>query len=189
MVTINKENDAVDTMKELINKPTPFTFYKFDEYNNLIDGGEFKLQKLNSKKKYEDVTVSEEEIDGKLYYKVDPTTDNKKIVTLNGEATVYYLEKGQYRIVETKAPEGMELPIKEINVSIFYVDDDGHVTGNAIITNKPKTEKIVIKPQASAELIVTISTGMKIVNYGVVIAALFVVTMLLVLVLRKRKDA
>ena len=101
---------------------------------------------------------------------------------------VYYLDKGQYRIVETKAPEGMELPIKEINVSIFYVDDNGHVSGNSIITNKPKTEKIVIYPQASAELIVTISTGMKIVNYGVVIVAVFLCTMLLILVLRKRKN-
>ena len=48
MVTIEKEDDVVDTYKELINKPTPYTFYKFDENNELIDGAEFKLQKLNS---------------------------------------------------------------------------------------------------------------------------------------------
>ena len=189
MVTITKESDVVDTGRSLVNKPTPFTFYKFDDYNNLIDGGEFKLQKLNSNKKYEDVTVTREEESGKVYYKVDPNSENKVITTTNGEATVYNLEKGQYRIVETKAPEGMELPIKEINVSIFYVDDNGKVTGNSIITNKPKTEKIVVTPKSSAELIVTISTGMKIINYGLIILGVLGVIGLLLIASKKRKDS
>ena len=174
-IEIKPESDVVDTGKDLVNKPTPFTFYKFDEYNNLIDGGEFKLQKLNQNKKYEDLTVTEEELNGKLYYKVDPTSTNKVIKTRNGEATVYYLEEGQYRIVETKAPEGMELPKKEINVAVFYVDEDGRVIGNSIITNKPKTEKITIKPTASAELIVNISTGIDRIKYGLIIGAIVVV--------------
>ena len=188
MVTITKESDVVDTGRSLVNKPTPFTFYKFDDYNNLIDGGEFKLQKLNSDKKYEDVTVAREEESGKVYYKVDPNSENKVITTTNGEATVYNLEKGQYRIVETKAPEGMELPIKEINVSIFYVDDNGKVTGNSIITNKPKSGKVIVTPKSSAELVVTISTGMKIVNYGLIILGVLGVTGLLVIVSRRRRE-
>ena len=165
IVKIEKDNYVVDTYKELVNKPTPFTFYKYDNYNNLIDGGEYKLQKLNNKKKYEDVTVTEEEIDDKLYYKVDETSENKTIKTKNGVATVYYLTQGQYRIVETKAPVGMELPPKEVNVSVFYVDENGKVTGNSIITNKPKTDKIIEVPTASSELIVNISTGMPKTNY------------------------
>ena len=55
MVTIEEnEKYYVDTGKALINKPTPFTFYKFDEYNNLLDGAEFKLQKLDDNKNFED---------------------------------------------------------------------------------------------------------------------------------------
>ena len=175
MVTITKNSDVVDTNKDLVNKPTPFTFYKFDEYNNLIDGGEFKLQKLNSNKKYEDLTVTEEELNGKLYYRVDKNSTNKLIRTINGEATVYYLEEGQYRIVETKAPEGMELPKKEVNAAVFYVDENGSVIGNSIITNKPKTERITVKPQATAELIVNISTGMERIKYGLIIGGIVVI--------------
>ena len=79
LVEITKESDVVDTLKDMINKPTPFTFYKYDEYNNLIDGGEFKLQKLNSKKKYEDVTVTELIENDHKYYKVDKNSTNKTI--------------------------------------------------------------------------------------------------------------
>ena len=187
MVTIEKENDVVDTYKELINKPTPFTFYKYDEKNNLIDGGEYKLQKLNKDKKYEDVTVTEEEIEGRLYYKVDKESENKVIRTNNGSATVYYLEEGQYRIVETKAPEGMELPAKEINVAVFFVDSEGRVIGNNIIANKPKTEKIEIKPKASAELIVNISTGMQRIRYGLALGVIATLTFGLLYVQNRRK--
>ncbi len=171
-VTITRNLDVVDTLKELVNRPTKFTFYKYDEYNNLIDGGEFKLQKLENDKMYVDVTVTEENVNGKLFYKIDKNSDNKVIRTNNGEATVYYLEEGQYRIVETKAPEGMELPNKEINVSVFYVDEDGKVIGNSIITNKPKTEKIVVKSSSSAELIVNIITGVTRVKYGLLICVI-----------------
>ena len=82
----------------------------------------------------------------------------------------------------------MELPIKEINVSIFYVDDNGKVTGNSIITNKPKSGKVIVTPKSSAELIVTISTGMKIVNYGLIILGVLGVTGLLVIVSRRRRE-
>ena len=58
---------------------------------------------------------------------------------------------------------------------VFYVDEDGRVIGNSIITNKPKTEKITIKPTASAELIVNISTGIDRIKYGLIIGAIVVV--------------
>lgn len=182
MVTIEQDDEIVDTLKQLVNKPTPFTFYKYDDHNNLIDGGEYKLQKLNQNKKYVDVTVTEEEKDGKLYYKVDKNSTNKTIRTINGSATVYYLEEGQYRIVETKAPEGMELPKKEINVAVFYVSDDGSVVGNGIIANKPKTEKIVVKPSASAEFIVAISTGMEKIKYGLIFIGIVLILGVLIIV-------
>ncbi|MBQ3474799.1 MAG: hypothetical protein IJH20_01310 [Bacilli bacterium] len=182
MVTIEKESEIVDTLKELVNKPTPFTFYKYDDYNNLIDGGEYKLQKLNQNKKYEDLTVTEEVSGDKIFYKVDKNSTNKVIKTKNGSATVYYLEEGQYIIIETKAPNGMELPKKELNVAVFYVSEDGSVVGNSIIANKPKTEKIVKKPSASAELIVTISTGMEKIKYGLIFIGIIAILGVLIII-------
>ena len=172
MITIKKNDEfAHDTDKTLINKPTPFKFYKYDEFNKLIDGAEFKLQKLDNNKKYQDVTVSEKEENGELFYKVDKDTDNTLIRTKGGTATIYYLTAGQYRILETKAPDGKELP-KNPNISTFFVDENGSVYGNPIITNKSITKKIEVKNSASAELIVTIQTGQTVIRYGLVIAVL-----------------
>ena len=162
----------MDTEKEFINKPTPFTFYKFDEYDRPLDGGKFKLQKLNEDKKYIDVPVTREEKEGVLYYKVDSTSNNTIIETSNGQATVYYLEEGQYRILEVEAPVGYELPKKTINVATFFVDSNGNVYGNAIITNKPKTETTTYNPKAQAELIVNVQTGQARIKYGLIIAVL-----------------
>lgn len=187
MVTI-EENDeyAHDTYKSLINKPTPFTFYKYDEFNQLLDGAEFKLQKLDDNKKYHDITVTREELDGKVYYKVDDSTDNTVITTQNGSATVYYLEPGQYRIVETKAAPGKELS-KNPNIATFFVDESGNVYGNSIIVNKSKTERIEIKNSASAELIVNIQTGQTVIKYGLIIAILIALISGLMIIRKKMK--
>ena len=181
MVTIEEnETYAYDTKKALVNKPTPFTFYKFDEYNNLLDGAEFKLQKLNEDKIYQDVPVTKEEKDDKYYYKVDKDSTNYTINTKNGSATVYYLEEGQYRIVETKAAEGKELN-KNPNIATFFVDENGNVYGNSIIVNKAKTEKYSITPKATAEFIVNIQTGQTVIKYGLIIALISIIISALML--------
>lgn len=188
LVYIDKLVDVLDTEKAFVNKPVPFTFYKYDEYNELIDGAKFKLQKLNSNKKYVDVPITKEEIDDKLFYKVDYNSSDTLIETLNGSATVYYLEEGQYRIVEVKAPEGKELPKKSINVVTFFVDKSGNVYGNNIIVNKSKTETTTYNPSASAELIVNISTGQTVVKYGLIIASMLgIISGLIYIQRRKRK--
>lgn len=185
MVTIEANKDYIaDTYKELVNKPTPFTFYKYDEYNKLLDGAEFKLQKLDDNKKYHDVTVTKEETENRFYYKVDSNTTNTKIETKNGSATVYYLEEGQYRIVETKAAPGKELN-KNPNIATFFVDGSGNVYGNSIIVNKGKTEKIEIKSSSSAELIVSIQTGQTVIKYGLIISILVALISLLMILKKK----
>ena len=185
MINIDENNSyGFDTKDALINSPTPFTFYKYDEYNNLIDGAEFKLQKLNNDKVYEDITVTKEEKDDKFFYKVDKNTDNVIIETKNGQATVYYLEEGQYRIVEIKSPDGKELP-KNPNIATFFVDSNGKVYGNSIISNKSKTEKIKVVPSAQAEFIVGIRTGQKIIKYGLIIAVLSIAISVLMFINNK----
>ena len=187
MVTIPKNTEyASDTYKTLINKPTPFTFYKYDEYNNLLDGAEFKLQKLDDNKRYHDITVTREETETGVYYKADESSDNKIITTVNGSATVYYLEEGQYRIVEVTPAPGKELG-KNPNIATFFVDNSGNVYGNSIIVNKSKTEKIEVKSSASAELVVSIQTGQKVVRYGLIIATIASVIIALMIMLRMYK--
>lgn len=171
-ITIKKNDEfAHDTNKDLINSPTPFKFYKYDEFNKLIDGAEFKLQKLDDNKKYQDVTVTEIPTEnGELFYKVDKDTDNTLIKTKGGTATIYYLTAGQYRVVETKAP-GNKVLSKNLNLATFFVDENGSVYGNSIIVNR-SIVKTPVKNSASAELIVTIQTGQTVIRYGIVIAVL-----------------
>ena len=187
MVTMEEnERYVLDTEKALINKPTPFTFYKFDEYNNLLDGAEFKLQKLDDNKKYNDVTVSEKEEKGMLFYKVDGDTDNKVIKTKNGSATVYYLTPGQYRILETSPAPGKELS-KNPNIATFFVDEAGNVYGNSIIVNKAITNKRESVNESSAEFIIGIQTGQTVIRYGIIIGVLVALITGLMILRKKSK--
>lgn len=84
LVYLPESVDGENISIEIENKYTPVTFYKYDEYNNLLDGAVYKLQKLNSNKKYEDVTVSKmEEKEGSVYL-IDFNTDNVDITTTDG---------------------------------------------------------------------------------------------------------
>ena len=189
LVYIRKnETEIIDTREALVNKPSAFTFYKFDEFNTPLDGATFYLQKLDQDKKYNTLTVSTEElITGETIYKADPTSELKEIHTVGGKATVYYLEPGQYRILEVEAADGYELPKKTINVATFFVDDDGLVYGNNIITNKKPQETIEYLADAKAELIINIQTGKIVIKYGLIIALLIVSIVGLIIFLKKRK--
>ena len=171
---------------KFVNYPSLYTFYKFDEYNNLLDGAKFKLQKLNDNKSYVTLNVSKVEGEDSLY-KVDPESSNDIIETTGGKASVYYLEEGQYRIVEVEAPAGKELPKKTINVATFFVDKEGKVFGENIITNKAPTEKKYVKPEAKASLIINIQTGQSVVKYGLIIAVLIAAITGLMIFMKKRK--
>ena len=189
LVHIGRNTTVIeDTEQAFINYPTKFTFYKFDEYNNPLDGAKFKLQKLNDNKSYVTMKVRREESAESLY-KVDETSENEIIETTGGKATVYYLEEGQYRIVEVEAAPGKELPKKRINVVTFYVDKNGKIIGenNNIITNKAPTEKKIVPPEAKANLIINIQTGQSVVKYGLLIAVLIAAITGLMIFIKKRK--
>ena len=192
LVYIPKTTGEADASVELYNTETVYQFYKFDEYNNLIDGAEFKLQKLDDNKKYNDVTVEldqerTENTENAIVYKVNDEVDNTTITTKNGSAMIYRLTEGQYRILETKAPEGKQLPKKTINVATFFVDKDGHVYGSAIITNKTATGITSYNPAANAELIVNIQTGQNRIKYGLIIAAIVLAVSALIYFQNKKK--
>ncbi len=179
------ESEEVTKETKIYNTETFFTFYKFDEYNNLIDGAKFKLQKLNDDKIYEDLAVEDVSTEETKIYKVSTSSDNYEITTLNGEATIYRLTEGQYRVIEIEAPAGYELPNKTYNVVTFLVDKQGHTYGSNIIANKKKTKKIDVIPYAEAELVVNIQTGRVVVKYGLIITGILGLISLLIFIRKK----
>ncbi|MBR4830327.1 MAG: hypothetical protein IKZ96_00980 [Bacilli bacterium] len=178
-------SEEVTVETKVYNTESYFTFFKYDEYNNTIDGAKFKLQKLNSEKIYEDVAVEDVSTETTKMYKILSTSENYEITTINGQATIYRLTEGQYRIIETAAPEGYELPKKTYNVVTFLVDAKGHTFGSNIIANKKFTTKTMTLPSASAELVVNIQTGKKVIKYGLIITGILGLIGLLIFI-RKR---
>ena len=118
-------------------------------------------------------------------YNIDYNTDNKVITTKNGEATIYLLTQGQYRILETKAPEGYTLPKASINVATFFVTNDGKVKGDFVITNKKPTIPNVVLNSATSELTINIQTGQTIIRYGIIIFILLSVIVGLIILNKK----
>ena len=189
LVKVTDKEQVIDTYEELINSPTPFTFYKLNEFNEPLDGGKYKLQVLNDKKIYEDVAVTREDKDsGEVYYRVDPSSENYIMETKDGKATMTHLEEGQYRVLEVEAPEGYELPKKSMNVVTFFVDQNGKVYGEHIIANKPATEVKTILPTSKATFIINIDTGQKVIKYGVIIGVIIAVISGLIFFKKKKID-
>lgn len=187
LVYLKESVEDEDIIIEVEDKYTLATFYKYDEYNNPLDGAEYKLQKLNSNRIYEDVTVSKiEDREGSSYF-VDYNTQNNTITTTNGSATIYMLTEGQYRVIEVKPPEGYELPKASINVSTFFVTSTGDVKGDFIITNKKPTSPNITLNKASSELVISIQTGQTIIRYSIIIISLLIIIVGLIFVNKKMK--
>ncbi|MBR4351247.1 MAG: hypothetical protein IKP98_03400 [Bacilli bacterium] len=178
-------SEEVSVETKVYNTESYFTFFKYDEYNNTIDGAKFKLQKLNNEKIYEDVALEDVSTETTKMYKILSTSENYEITTINGQATIYRLTEGQYRIIETSAPEGYELPKKTYNVVTFLVDAKGHTFGSNVIANKKTTTKTMLLPTASAELVINIQTGKKVIKYGLIITGILGLIGLMIFVRKK----
>ena len=178
-------SEEVSIETKVYNTESYFTFFKYDEFNNTIDGAKFKLQKLNNEKIYEDVAIEDVSTETTKMYKILSTSENYEITTINGQATIYRLTEGQYRIIETSAPEGYELPKKTYNVVTFLVDAKGHTFGSNIIANKKTTTKTMLLPSASAELVINIQTGKKVIKYGLIITGILGLIGLLIFIKKR----
>ena len=179
------ETEETSVITRIYNTENYFTYYKYDDYNRLIDGAVFKLQKLNKDKVYEDVPLEEIPSEDAKIYKVSSTSDNYEMTTLNGQATIYRLTEGQYRVLEISAPEGYELPKKTYNVVTFFVDKNGSVYGSNIIANKKTTDRKFTVPTSEAELVVTIQTGQVVIKYGLIITGILGLIGLLIFIRKK----
>ena len=178
-------DDNTPKITKIYNTESYFTFYKYDEYNNLKDGAVFKLQKLNNEKVYEDVPLEDVSTDDTKIYKVSSTSTNYEMTTINGQATIYRLTEGQYRVLEVKAPAGYELPKKTFNVVTFLVDKNGSTYGSNVIANKKNTSRKFDVPESEAEVIINIQTGQVVVKYGLIIAGILGLIGLLIFIRKK----
>lgn len=166
---------------------TGLEFQKKDEDGNLISGGKFSLQmKVNNI--YKDVLLLKKE-DGNYKYSSNlKSSDNGvtyELVTKDGILRVSNLPVGEYRVVEKEAPEGYESIKDRDSKAIAKITDSNKDDYVVVEMINHKTSKE--GDSSSAELILTIITGRKIINYVYVFGALTALIILLIYLRKKLK--
>lgn len=183
-VVVNRSSSPKVT-KTIRNAKATFNFYKMDEDGNYLSDGKFKLQKFNEKtKKYEDATLLYIEEDDA--YTIDETGKSDIIVFTpkNGIVTFVEMEaKSRYRVVEIEAPDGFILPEVSETQAEIVINENGYAQGDSVIINKKIT--VGEGAQASAELIINISTGQNRIQYILIIAVLVTIITGLFIINRK----
>lgn len=173
--------------KTIRNKKATFNFYKIDEDGNYLSSGKFKLQKYNTKKAiYEDTALTYNEKDNT--YTTDETgkSDLYTFTPKNGIVTFVDMDaKAKYRIIETEPPEGFVLPKASETHAEVTINENGYAIGDTVIINKKIT--VGEGAQASAELIINISTGQTRIRYTIIISILVLIITALFIINRKMK--
>lgn len=173
--------------QEVINGFTGLEFQKKNDDGELLDGGTYILQtKINNV--YTDVLLKKTR-DGEYSYQKDLDDSEKdatyELKTDNGKFLVKNLPPGEYRIVEAEAPEGYEL-IKDKDSKALVTITDENKDGYYLV------EMINYKvnkdgDNAFAELIVTITTGRKVLNYVFIISGLAILLGAVIIIRKKIK--
>lgn len=190
-VCVTKGQSATATV--MYNGVSGVIFNKVTENGNPIDGGKFALQqKVNGV--YRDMLLKHDT--GAIYvYEANLKESDEKasyvLETSNGTINVKNLPPGEYRFVEKEAPEGYDAISDKDSKATFTISDKG-IFGS---DGKPATDYYQVKmvnqqtrvegSYDSAELIVTIITGRKVINYALVIVGLAALLIALI-ILRKR---
>lgn len=190
-VCVTKGQSTTATV--MYNGVSGVVFNKVTENGNPIDGGKFALQqKVNGV--YRDMLLKHDT--GAIYvYEANLKESDEKasyvLETSNGTINVRNLPPGEYRFVEKEAPEGYDAISDKDSKATFTISDKG-IFGS---DGKPATDYYQVKmvnqqtrvegSYDSAELIVTIITGRKVINYALVIVGLAALLIALI-ILRKR---
>lgn len=190
-VCVTKGQNA--TAAVMYNGVSGVIFNKIDENGHIIDGGKFALQrKINGV--YKDMLLKHEK--GAIYSYVENLKEEEEgatyiLETTNGTINVKNLVPGEYRFVEKEAPEGYDA-IKDKDSNAKFTISDKGIFGP---DGKPVTDFYQVKlvnqktrlkgSYDSAELIVTIITGRKVINYALVIVGL-VILLAAAIILRKK---
>lgn len=166
---------------------TGLEFQKKNEEGEFISGGKFSLQKKENNV-YKDVLLKEA---GNGYYIYDKNLKEEEpsvsyiLLTNEGIARIKGLSPGEYRIVEKEAPSEYE-PIADKDSTAKVIISDGNQDDYYLVELINK--KVNIKgDEASAELIVTINTGRKVLNYTFIFIGLAVVLVALIILRKKLK--
>lgn len=184
-VTVSPGKDQTVTME---NGVTGVVFHKVNENGNLITGGKFSLQKKENGV-YKDVLLTH--VKG-IIYKYDSTVkieSNNSTYLLEtfdtGMLNVVGLPAGEYRFVEKEAPVGFSIIKDKDSTATFTVSDKAKddYYNVQLINHKEKTTG----SYDSAELVVTIITGRKVINYVLLIGGLVVILALLIFLRKKFK--
>ena len=155
-------------------------FKKKHEDGIAIENGVFVLQKKENGK-YVDVKLEKR---GETYvYSTDSSVTNYQMENGTGEYLITNVPQGEYRIVERQAPEGYQLISDVDSKAIVTVDDTGKQYYIEMVDKKAN----VNGSSSSAELIITISTGRKVLNYVLIIGGLALVLGTLILIRKKMK--
>lgn len=190
-VTVTKGQDA--TAMVMYNGVTGVVFNKISENGELIDGGKYALQqRVNGV--YRDMLLKKEE--GVSYSYVEDLTEEDDgatyiLETTNGTINVKNLPPGEYRFVEKQAPEGYDIIKDKDSNATFTISDKGIFGEDGQpVTDYYQVRLVNQKTRVSgsydqAELIVTIITGRKVINYALIVGGLVVILILLI-VLRKK---
>lgn len=162
-------------------------FQKKDEDGTLILGGKFSLQmKVNNI--YKDVLLLKKE-DGMYNYSSNLKTSDAnatyELVTNEGIFRVSDLPVGEYRVVEKEAPEGYEVVKDRDSKAIAKITDSNKSDYVVVEMINKKSSKE--GDTSSAELILTVITGRKIINYVYVFGALTILIVLLIYLRKKIK--
>lgn len=168
-------------------------FQKKDEDGNFISGGKFSLQKKENNV-YKDVLLKEvgegsyvydanlkETDEGATY--IITTTDGEPEGEQKGIARISKLPPGEYRISEKEAPEGFELIEDKDSKALVTIKDSDKGDYYLVEMIDQKINKN--GSEASAELVVTITTGRNVPNYVLIISVLSVL-LIIAIILRKR---
>ena len=166
---------------------TGLEFQKKDESGNLISGGKFALQKKENGA-YKDVLLKKVK-EGYYTYDSKLTEEDEDVsYIMETDGGISFIDKistGEYRVVEKEAPEGYE-PIKDKDstAKIIIKDDSANSYNRVELINKKVS---VGGDDASAELIVTITTGRKVLNYVLIFGGLASILIVLIILRKKFK--
>lgn len=178
-------NTCTTSGVQFTNGFTGLEFRKKDESGNLVAGGKFAIQ-VKQNNVYKDVLLKE---NGEGSYEYDSALNKDDedatyiFTTDNGVATITKLAPGEYRIVEKEAPEGYEIIEDKDSKALITIKDSEKEDYYLVemVNEKVNTNG----SEASAELIVTITTGRKVLNYALIIGSL-IVLLVVAIVLRKK---
>lgn len=162
-------------------------FQKKNEDGEFVSGGKFSLQmKINNV--YKDVLLRQVE-EGSYEYDSKLTENDKDatyvMLTKDGIARISKLPPGEYRVVEKEAPEGYELIEDKDSKALVTIKDSDKEGYYLVEMIDQKTNKY--GSSSSAELVVTIITGRKILNYAFIISSLIILLVVAIIVRKKVK--